>query len=115
MGLYDEYFHSVKNGKKIVEVRLNDEKRRKISIGDTIEFTNLHKENQKLIVEVTNLTTYNSFKEMYENVPLKDFDCDKWTIEDLLEGTYKIYSKQQEKEFGTLAINFRLLKLIVEN
>jgi ASC-1-like (ASCH) protein len=38
MGLYSEYFIAIKEGKKQVEVRLNDEKRRKIKVGDTIEF-----------------------------------------------------------------------------
>lgn len=38
MGIYDEYFISIKEGKKTIEVRLNDDKRRKIKVGDTVEF-----------------------------------------------------------------------------
>lgn len=38
MGLYGEYFQAIKEGKKIIEVRLNDEKRRKIRVGDAIQF-----------------------------------------------------------------------------
>lgn len=38
-GLYESPFHSVKSGKKTVEVRLNYEKRRKISISDLTKFT----------------------------------------------------------------------------
>lgn len=37
MGLSKEYFNSIRNGMKKVEVRLNDEKRRKINIGDCID------------------------------------------------------------------------------
>jgi ASC-1-like (ASCH) protein len=38
MGLYGEYFQSIIDEKKKIEVRLNDDKRRKIQVGDMIEF-----------------------------------------------------------------------------
>ena len=41
MGLYDKYFDSIKKDTKEIEVRLNDEKRRKIKVGDMIEFVNI--------------------------------------------------------------------------
>lgn len=41
MRLYDEYFQAIKEGKKTVEVRLNDKKRRNIRAGDSIEFVKI--------------------------------------------------------------------------
>lgn len=41
MRLYEEPFRLVSNSTKTVEVRLNDEKRQAVQIGDFIEFTNL--------------------------------------------------------------------------
>ena len=38
MKLNDAPFETIKNGKKTIELRLYDEKRRKIKIGDTICF-----------------------------------------------------------------------------
>ena len=39
--LFSEPFYRIKEKKKIIEVRLFDEKRQKISIGDEIEFSYL--------------------------------------------------------------------------
>ena len=51
-------------GQKDIEMRLYDEKRRKINVGDTIEFTN-KKTNQKMEVIVINLHIYDSFEMLY--------------------------------------------------
>ena len=40
MGLQAKYFDFIKNGTKRIDLRLFDEKRRGIKIGDIIEFTN---------------------------------------------------------------------------
>ena len=39
MKLNNEPFNLIKNGTKTVELRLNDEKRKLLNIGDKIEFT----------------------------------------------------------------------------
>jgi len=74
MGLYESPFNSIKFGKKTVEVRLNDEKRRKISVGDSIKFTKLPESNETLTVEVLELREFPTFKEMYEAIPASEFD-----------------------------------------
>ncbi|OKO88395.1 hypothetical protein BRO54_3662 [Geobacillus proteiniphilus] len=80
-------------------MRLNDEKRRKIKIGDTIEFIKVPEENEVLKIEVLELRNYDTFKELYEDIPFKDFGCEGWTMEEMLEATYKIYSPEQEKQW----------------
>ncbi|MEC2056211.1 ASCH domain-containing protein [Peribacillus psychrosaccharolyticus] len=104
MGLYSEHFQSIKEGKKKVEVRLNDEKRRKIKVGDTIEFIKVPEQDGTLLVQVAGLKKYDTFKAMYEDIPFKDFDCEGWTMEEMLYGTYEIYSSEQEKHWGALAL-----------
>jgi ASC-1-like (ASCH) protein len=107
MGLFGEYFDSIKKGKKMVEVRLNDDKRRKIKIGDTIEFIKVPEKNETLSVQVAELRVYDTFKEMYEDIPFKDFDCESWTLEEMIDGTYEVYNPEQEKQWGTLAISMK--------
>lgn len=68
MGLFETPFNSIKSGRKAVEVCLNDEKRRKLNIGDEIDFVKVPDENDILTVKVTGLRNYNSFKEMYEDI-----------------------------------------------
>ncbi|MED4018765.1 ASCH domain-containing protein [Sutcliffiella cohnii] len=104
MGLYQEYFQSIKEGKKKIEVRLNDEKRRKIKVGDTIEFTRVPEQDETLQVQVVNLKIYDSFQAMYEDIPFQDFDCEGWTMQEMMDGTYEIYTPKQEKKWGALAI-----------
>lgn len=104
MGLYGEYFHAIRERNKRVEVRLNDEKRRKIKVGDSIEFIKVTQQDEILEVEITELRSYDTFEEMYNDIPSKDLDCEGWTMKELIDGTYEIYTPQQEKEWGVLAI-----------
>ncbi|MFS1516265.1 ASCH domain-containing protein [Bacillus sp. SCS-151] len=110
MGLYKVYLQAIKDGNKTVEVRLNDQKRRNIKIGDTIEFVSVPEADESLRVNVTGLKNYHTFKDMYEDIPLKDFDCEGWTMKDLLEGTYGIYTLEQEERWGVLAISIKAMK-----
>ncbi|CAM4002690.1 ASCH domain-containing protein [Lederbergia lenta] len=109
MGLFEEPFYSIKSGRKTVEVRLNDEKRRKIGLGDIIQFTILPKKNEILNVEVIELRKYPTFEEMYKDIPYDCFDTHNDSINEMVEQTYEIYSPEQEKDWGTLAITIKLI------
>ena len=110
MGLYDKPFHSMKLGRKTVEVRLNDEKRRKLKIGDTIVFTRVPNNNETLTAEILELRHYQTFKEMYESIPAKEFDTEGDSIDEMVEQTYDIYTFEQEQKWGTLAITVKMIK-----
>ncbi|MBT2680561.1 ASCH domain-containing protein [Bacillus sp. ISL-35] len=110
MGLYEDYFPSIIKGKKKVEVRLNDEKRRKIQVGDLIEFVKVPEQDETLIVKVIELRHYDTFKGMYKNIPFDDFDCEGWTMKEMVDGTYEIYTPEQEKQWGALAITIKYLR-----
>jgi len=108
MGLYDGPFQSIKSGRKTVEVRLFDEKRRKLKIGDTIIFTKIPG-GETLTVEIIEITVYPSFRKMYENIPAADFDASDSSIDEMVENTYEIYTPENEKKWGTVAIRIKLL------
>ncbi|QWG45910.1 ASCH domain-containing protein [Bacillus mycoides] len=109
MGLYNEPFQSIYSGEKVFEVRLYDKKRQQIKHGDEIVFTNLMTA-ETIIVKVTEVKRYESFKEMYEQIDEKLFDRENVSLEEMLESTYKIYTKEQEKEWGTVAIGVEVIK-----
>ena len=115
MGLYGEYFQSIIEGKKKVEVRLNDERRREIKVGDMIEFIKVPQQDETLKVHVTGIRKYDTFKEMYEDIPFKDFDCEGWTLNEMIDGTYEIYTPEQEKEWGTLAITISFIERNIQS
>ena len=107
MRLNNEPFEKIKNGSKKIELRLNDEKRRLVKIGDIIEFTNLSN-NDKLRVKVTNLYRFDSFKELFNNIDNtlfghKDNNKDNYKV------MSKYYSKEEEKKYGVLGIEIELI------
>ncbi|HFJ9439831.1 MULTISPECIES: ASCH domain-containing protein [Bacillus] len=109
MGLYNKPFQSIQLGKKVYEVRLYDAKRQLIKRGDHIVFTNLTTE-ETITVKVTEIKRYESFKEMYEQIDKKLLDCENDSLEEMLESTYKIYTKEQEEKWGTVAIHIEIVK-----
>ncbi|EOP12315.1 MULTISPECIES: ASCH domain-containing protein [Bacillus] len=109
MGLYNKPFQSIQSEKKVYEVRLYDTKRQLIKQGDEIVFTNLTTA-ETMAVKVTEVKRYKSFKEMYEQIDKKFLDCENDSLEEMLESTYKIYTKEQEKKWGTVAIGIEVIK-----
>lgn len=69
MKLQPNYYNYILNGTKRIEIRLYDEKRQLIKIGDTIKFLKEPELNQSINAKVIGLLRYNSFKDMF-----KDYD-----------------------------------------
>ena len=67
MNLQPKYFDFIKGGTKRIELRLYDEKRQSIQLGDIIEFAK--SDDEKFKAEVVGLLRYNSFADLFE-----DFD-----------------------------------------
>ena len=109
MRLLPEPFEAMKSGNKIIEIRLNDEKRQKVKIGDTIVFHKLPEDGEKLSVRVLALLYYKDFKSLYQDVPFPQLGCSGKTMEWMMENTYKIYAREQEEKYGALGIRIELL------
>ena len=106
MNLYPEAFELVANGSKKVEMRLNDEKRQKLNIGDLIVFTNIESK-EEAIVEVIDLRYFKTFNELYSSYEKTVIGYRKDEIanpDDML----KYYSKKQIEKYGALAIEIKL-------
>lgn len=109
MGLYNKPFQSIQLGNKVYEVRLYDKKRQLIKQGDEIVFTNLTTA-EMMVVKVTGVKRYESFKSLYKQIDKKLLDCENDSLEERLESTYKIYTKEQEEKWGTVAIGIDVIK-----
>lgn len=66
MKLQNDPFIKIKNKTKTIEMRVYDEKRRKINVGDLIEFINVITK-EKMLVKVKNIYLYKDFDELYKN------------------------------------------------
>jgi len=104
MGLYDRPFELVASGKKTVEVRLYDRKRRKLKIGDLITFNKLTNPLEDVTVIIKDLTRFPTFKEMYSTIPHEAMGAEESSLEEMLKETYTIYPPEKEEEWGTVAI-----------
>ncbi|MGN1131668.1 MAG: ASCH domain-containing protein [Ruminococcus sp.] len=109
MKLNPEPFNMISSGQKTIELRLNDEKRQMIKIGDEIVFTNTSDSEQKITAVVVDLHKFNSFKELYSALPL--LKCG-YTEKDIIKANPKdmelYYSKEQQKKYGVLGIEIRV-------
>lgn len=110
MRLLPEPFEAMKSGSKTIEIRLNDEKRQKVKIGDTIVFHKLPEGKEKLSARVLDLLYYKDFKSLYQDIPFYKFGCSGKTMEWMIENTYKIYTREQEEKYGALGIRIELIK-----
>ena len=104
MKLQKEPFKMINSNKKTIELRLFDEKRQQIKVGDKIIFTNTS--NGKTIIRtVLNLHLFDSFDELYQNLPL--LACG-YTTENIVTASpkdmEKYYSKEEQKKYGVVGI-----------
>ena len=64
MSVKEKYYNLLKSGKKTIELRLFDEKRQKIKIGDIIEFSNASNADDTFSAKVINLHKAPDFKSL---------------------------------------------------
>ncbi len=98
-------FEQMLEGKKSLEIRLNDAKRKLIDIGDEILFVNRDNPNQTLVKKVIDLRLYNSFVDMAnnENCVLAGFNKG-YTVENVVDCYHTYYSPEEEQKLRVLAI-----------
>lgn len=104
--LHPDVFSIVKNGVKDVEVRINDEKRRKLNVGDTLIFLKRPNEDESLKRKVKALKYYDSFSELLKYYEMKRIYLDGYTEAMYLEEMRRFYTEDEEKKYGVVAIIF---------
>lgn len=110
MRLAPEPFRRMEKGEKTVELRLWDEKRRKIRPGDIIRFESTEDDTDILRAEVTKLCPFGSFAELYRCLPLTE--CG-YRPEELPSASPKdmerYYTPAEQLRWGVVAIRLKLL------
>ncbi|AVP53581.1 ProFAR isomerase associated superfamily [Clostridium tetani] len=109
MKLKEEEFNNIKYSNKIMEVRLYDEKRRKINIGDKIIFYKIPCLEENIIVDIENIYKFSTFKELYDAFPKSFFGYNSLSINEIISKIYSIYTIEQEEKYGVIAIKFKVI------
>lgn len=103
-------FKMIASGEKTIELRLNDEKRRKLNRKDLITFINTEDNRKTLKAEIVNIYKFKSFKELYADLPL--LKCG-YTKEDVKtaspEDMLAYYSAKQQEKYGVLGIEIKVI------
>lgn len=100
-------FKKIKNGSKTIELRLNDEKRQKVQIGDFIEFSCLDEPKQKIQTRVTALYHFSSFEELYTSLPTEKLG---YTPAETPNPDHmdEYYPREKQEQYGVLGIELYL-------
>ena len=109
MKLQSEPFLMIKSGKKTIELRLYDEKRRAVSVGDEIVFVRADS-GEEVRCAVTALYPFPSFSVLYASLPL--LACG-YTEQNVAlaspEDMSRYYPREEEARYGVLGIGIKLL------
>lgn len=107
MNLQPKYYDFIKYGTKRIELRLYDEKRSKIQLGDIIEFSKSG--SDKLKAEVTGLLRYNSFKDLFEDFDISILADASMTKNELLDVLSEFYTPEKQAQYGVVGIRLKIL------
>ena len=107
MKLQNDPFIKIKNKTKTIEMRVYDEKRRKINVEDLIEFTNINTK-EKMLVKVKNIYLYKDFDELYKNHDKVSIGYEQNDI--VNPNDMSIYYNEEDiKENGVVGIEIELV------
>lgn len=107
--LDEDIFNVVKNGTKTVEVRLYDEKRKNIKVGDKLTFLKRPLDLETIDVVVTKLEVFDSFNSLVDKYDMKDIYLENASREEYLKLMERFYSKEDEMKYGVLAISYEVM------
>ncbi|QQS16133.1 MAG: ASCH domain-containing protein [Candidatus Moraniibacteriota bacterium] len=106
MKLNHSPFEKIRNGTKVIEIRLNDKKRKLLKVGDEIEFRRVDDERKKILTKVLDLSLFPSFQRMFAAFPPHEYGSQ--SAEEYTQ-MYEVYSPEKERKFGVLAIRIQFL------
>jgi len=112
MNLDDGLFEKIANGSKTIEMRLNDERRQGLKVGDYITFTN-NVGGEKMVTKVVGLHKFADFAELYKTLDLTRCGYTKEQAaiaspRDMLQ----YYSAERQAQYGALGIEIQVLCIL---
>lgn len=105
MKLQPEPFALIREGRKIYELRLWDDKRQKLQVSDTVEFMNMACPWEKLRARVAGLHRFDSFAQLYQTLPLLQCGYTPENVDAADPADMeRYYSRQEQQKWGVVAI-----------
>lgn len=112
MKLNEKPFRALQAGYKSIELRLNDEKRRQLQIGDEITFTCIPHPEESVTKKVKALHQFADFAELFASLPLLKCGETPFTLPEAKpEQMNAYYSEEQQKKYQALGIELEEVPL----
>ena len=108
--LQPRYYNYMLNGTKRIELRLYDEKRKNIKLGDIIKFLKEPDLNESFDTKVVGLLRYNSFEELISDFDITILADISMSKDELLNELEKFYPKDKQEKYGVLGIRIDIRK-----
>ena len=107
MNLAQSPFKAIAEGRKTIEMRLYDERRVGIRVGDEIEFENIET-RQRILCEVVSLARFQDFFELYASF---DKTVLGYSTDEIANPAdmYQYYSPEMIAKYGVVAIQIKLI------
>ncbi len=109
MGLQSEFYYYMLNGNKRIEVRLYDDKRKNIKLGDTIKFMLEPDRKEYFYAKVIGLLRYNSFNDLLNDIDISLVAPSRYDKNSFINELEKYYPKDKQLKYGIIGIRIELL------
>lgn len=103
------YYDLIKSGEKVLEGRLNDEKRRGFKVGDTITFYKEPEKTQTMQAIILDKYLFNNFDEMANELDKSKLGFANKTKEEMVNVYRTIYTVEDEKKHGVVIFKIKTI------
>jgi ASC-1-like (ASCH) protein len=108
--LSEPWFSLISLGLKTVEGRKNKGIFKEMKVGDIIQWTNDDFDNRTVLTKLIKKVEYDTFSDYLNNEGLENCLPGMPSLEHGLSVYFKYFTKEDEKEFGVIAIHLELIK-----
>lgn len=106
-------FKMMKSGQKTIELRLYDEKRKNIQIGDCIRFYCTENQAQTILTEILDIHIFDNFTQLYKELDLLSCGYTESNIREAKPEDMEVYySREQLEQYGAVGIELRVIDSI---
>lgn len=103
------YYDLIKKGEKILEGRLNDEKRKAFNIGDKITFHRQADIPETMEAIILDKYIFKNFDEMADSLNKADLGFADKTKKEMIDVYRSIYSRENEQKYGVVILKIKLI------
>ena len=102
MHLAEEPFEKIKRREKTVEIRLFDEKRKAIKIGEKVVFYKGEEKDEWIVANVIGLHRFERFVDLFQSDLFGKTGSGNMSLQEAADSMYKYYTKEQEQDYQSM-------------